>query len=68
MIVGSASSSSAATTFLTNYLTYVQQQKFQDAGAQSGIYIFVSPNNTYALGITYSNGSPIILIEPASAN
>ncbi|MBS5889321.1 MAG: hypothetical protein KIB47_05710 [Clostridium sp.] len=50
MIVGSASSSSAATTFLTNYLTYVQQQKFQ------------------VLGITYSNGSPIILIEPASAN
>ena len=68
MIVGSSSSSSAATTFLTNYLTYVQQQKFQYAGAQSGIYIFVSPNNTYALGVTYSNGSPIILIEPASAN
>lgn len=68
MIVGSASSSSAATTFLTNYLTYVQQQKFQYARAQSGIYIFVSPNNTYALGVTYSNGSPIILIEPASAN
>lgn len=68
MIVGSASSSSAATTFLTNYLTYVQQQKFQYAGAQSGIYIFVSPNNTYILGVTYSNGSPIILIEPASAN
>lgn len=68
MIVGSASSSSAATTFLTNYLTYVKQQKFKHAGAQSGIYIFVSPNNTYALGVTYSNGSPIILIEPASAN
>lgn len=68
MIVGSASSSSAATTFLTNYLTYVQKQGFQYAGAQSGIYIFVSPNNTYALGVTYSNGSPIILIEPASAN
>lgn len=68
MIVGSASSSSAATTFLTNYLTYVKKQGFQYAGAQSGIYIFVSPNNTYALGVTYSNGSPIILIEPASAN
>lgn len=68
MIVGSASSSSAATTFLTNYLTYVQKQGFQNAGAQSGIYIFVSPNNTYVLGITYSNGSPIILIEPASTN
>lgn len=68
MIVGSASSSSAATTFLTNYLTYVQQQKFQYGGTQSGIYVFLSPNSTYVLGITYSNGSPIILIEPASAN
>lgn len=68
MIVGSASSSSAATTFLTNYLTYVQKQGFQYGGPQSGIYVFLSPNSTYVLGITYSNGSPIILIEPASAN
>lgn len=68
MIVGSASSSSAATTFLTNYLTYVQNQGFQYGGTQSGIYVFLSPNSTYVLGITYSNGSPIILIEPASAN
>ena len=68
MIVGSASSSSAATTFLTNYLTYVQKQGFQYGGTQSGIYVFLSPNSTYVLGITYSNGSPIILIEPASAN
>lgn len=68
MIVGSASSSSAATTFLTNYLTYVQKQGFQYGGTQSGIYVFLSPNSTYVLGITYSNGSPIILIKPASAN
>lgn len=68
MIVGSASSSSVATTFLTNYLTYVQKQGFQYRGTQSGIYVFLSPNSTYVLGITYSNGSPIILIEPASAN
>lgn len=68
MIVGSASSSSAATTFFTNYLTYVQKQGFQYGGPQSGIYVFLSPNSTYVLGITYSNGSPIILIEPASAN
>lgn len=68
MIVGSASSSSAATTFLTNYLTYVQKQGFQYGGTQSGIYVFLSPNSTYVLGIAYSNGSPIILIEPASAN
>ena len=68
MIVGSASSSSAATTFLTNYLTYVQKQGFQYGGTQSGIYVFLSPNSTYVLGITYSNGSPIILIEPASAD
>lgn len=68
MIVGSASSSSAATTFLTNYLTYVQKQGFQYGGTQSGIYVFLSPNSTYVLGITYSNGSPIILVEPASAN
>lgn len=68
MIVGSSSSSSAATTFLTNYLTYVQKQGFQYGGTQSGIYVFLSPNSTYVLGITYSNGSPIILIEPASAN
>ncbi len=68
MIVGSASSSSVATTFLTNYLTYVQKQGFQYGGPQSGIYVFLSPNSTYVLGITYSNGSPIILIEPASAN
>lgn len=69
MIVGSASSSSAATTFLTNYLTYVQKQGFQQyGGTQSGIYVFLSPNSTYVLGITYSNGSLIILIEPASAN
>lgn len=65
MIVGSASSSSAATTFLTNYLTYVQKQGFQKQGSQtqSGIHVFLSPNRTYVLGITYSNGSPIILIE-----
>lgn len=68
MIVGSASSSSVATTFLTNYLTYVQKQGFQNKGTQSGIYVFLSPNSTYVLGITYSNGSLIILIEPASAN
>lgn len=69
MIVGSASSSSVATTFLTNYLTYVKKQGFlQYGGTQSGIYVFLSPNSTYVLGITYSNGSPIILIEPASAN
>ena len=70
MIVGSASSSSAATTFLNNYLTYVQKQGFQYGGTQSGIYVFLSPNNTYILGIAYSNGSPIILVEPvpASAN
>lgn len=68
MIVGSSSSSSAATTFLTNYLTYVQKQGFQYGGTQSGIYVFLSSNSTYVLGITYSNGSPIILIEPASAN
>lgn len=68
MIVGSASSSSAATTFLTNYLTYVQKQGFQYEGKQSGIYVFLSPNSTYVLGIAYSNGSPIILIEPYSAN
>lgn len=68
MIVGSASSSSVATTFLTNYLTYVQKQGFQYEGTQSGIYVFLSPNSTYVLGITYSNGSLIILIEPASAN
>lgn len=70
MIVGSASSSSAATTFLTNYLTYVQKQGFQYGGTQSGIYVFLSPNNTYILGIAYSNGSPVILVEPvpASAN
>lgn len=68
MIVGSASSSSAATTFLTNYLTYVQKQGFQYQGTQSGIYVFLSPNSTYVLGIAYSNGSPIILAEPYSAN
>lgn len=70
MIVGSSSSSSAATTFLTNYLTYVKNQGFQYGGTQSGIYVFLSPNSTYVLGITYSNGSPIILVEPvpASAN
>lgn len=68
MIVGSASSSSAATTFLTNYLTYVQKQGFQYGGTQSGIYVFLSPNSTYVLGITYSNGSPVILVEPYSAN
>lgn len=70
MIVGSSSSSSAATTFLNNYLTYVQKQGFQNGGTQEGIYIFVSPNNTYILGIAYSNGAPIILIQPvpASAN
>lgn len=70
MIVGSSSSSSAATTFLNNYLTYVQKQGFQYGGTQSGIYVFLSPNNTYILGIAYSNGAPIILIEPvpASAN
>lgn len=70
MIVGSSSSSSAATTFLTNYLDYVQKQGFQYGGAQSGIYVFLSPNKTYILGIAYSNNSPVILIEPvpASAN
>lgn len=70
MIVGSSSSSSAAITFLNNYLTYVQKQGFQYEGTQSGIYVFLSPNNTYILDIAYSNGSPIILIEPvpASAN
>lgn len=68
MIVGSASSSSAATTFLTNYLTYVQNQGFQNQGTQSGIYVFLSPNSTYVLGIAYSNGSPVILVEPYSAN
>lgn len=70
MIVGSASSSSVATTFLTNYLTYVQKQGFQKGGTQSGIYVFLSPNNTYILGVAYSNGAPVILIEPvpASAN
>lgn len=70
MIVGSPSSSSAAITFLNNYLTYVQNQGFQYGGTQSGIYVFLSPNNTYILGIAYSNGAPIILIEPvpASAN
>lgn len=70
MIVGSSSSSTAATTFLNNYLTYVQEQGFQYGGTQEGIYIFVSPNNTYILGIAYSNGAPIILIQPvpASAN
>lgn len=68
MIVGSASSSSAATTFLTNYLTYVQKQGFQYEGTQSGIYVFLSPNSTYVLGIAYSNGSPVILVEPYSAN
>lgn len=71
MIVGSPSSSSVATTFLTNYFTYVQQQGFQymqQESLQYGIYMFLSPNRTYVLGITYSNGSPIILIEPYSAN
>lgn len=70
MIVGSSSSSSAATTFLGNYLDYVQKQGFQYGGTQSGIYVFLSPNNTYILGVAYSNGAPIILIEPvpASAN
>ena len=70
MIVGSASSSSAATTFLTNYLDYVQKQGFQYEGTQSGIHVFLSPNNTYILGVAYSNGSPVILIQPvpASAN
>lgn len=70
MIVGSSSSSSAATTFLTNYLDYVQKQGFQYGGTQSGIYVFLSPNKTYILGIAYSNGSPVILIQPvpASAN
>lgn len=70
MIVGSPSSSSAAITFLNNYLTYVQKQGFQYGGTQEGIYIFVSPNNTYILGVAYSNGAPIILIQPvpASAN
>lgn len=73
MIVGSPSSSSVATTFLTNYFTYVQQQGFQymrQESLQYGIDMFLSPNNTYVLGVTYSNGSPIILIEPvpASAN
>lgn len=70
MIVGSSSSSSAATTFLTNYLDYVQKQGFQYGGTQSGIYVFLSPNKTYILSIAYSNNSPVILIEPvpASAN
>lgn len=71
MIVGSPSSSSAAITFLNNYLTYVQKQGFQyNRGTQEGIYIFVSPNNTYILSVAYSNGAPIILIQPvpASAN
>lgn len=70
MIVGSPSSSSAAITFLNNYLPYVQKQGFQYGGTQSGIYVFLSPNNTYILGIAYSNGAPIILIQPvpASAN
>lgn len=68
MIVGSSSSSSAATTFLTNYLDYVQKQGFKYEGTQSGIYVFLSPNSTYILGIAYSNGSPVILIEPYSAN
>lgn len=70
MIVGSSSSSSAAITFLNNYLTYVQKQGFQYGGTQSGIYVFLSPNNTYILGVAYSNGAPIILVEPvpASAN
>lgn len=73
MIVGSASSSSAATTFLTNYLTYVQKQEFQymqQESLQYGIYMFLSPNRTYVLGVAYSNGSPIILVEPmpSSAN
>lgn len=70
MIVGSSSSSSAATTFLTNYLDYVQKQGFQYGGTQSGIYVFLSPNKTYILDIAYSNNSPVILIEPvpASAN
>lgn len=68
MIVGSSSSSSAATTFLTNYLDYVQKQGFKYRGTQSGIYVFLSPNSTYVLGIAYSNGSPVILVEPYSAN
>lgn len=68
MIVGSSSSSSAATTFLTNYLDYVQKQGFKYGGIQSGIYVFLSPNSTYVLGIAYSNGSPVILVEPYSAN
>lgn len=68
MIVGSSSSSSAATTFLGNYLDYVQKQRFQYGGTQSGIYVFLSPNNTYILGVAYSNGAPIILIEPVPAN
>lgn len=68
MIVGSASSSSAASTFLNNYLAYVQKQGFQYGGTQSGIYVFLSPNNTYILGIAYSNGSPVILIQPVPAN
>lgn len=68
MIVGSPSSSSVATTFLNNYLTYVKNQGFQYGGTQSGIHVFLSPNSTYVLGVAYSNGSPIILIEPASAN
>lgn len=68
MIVGSASSSSTATTFLTNYLDYVQKQGFKYGGTQSGIYVFLSPNSTYVLGIAYSNGSPVILVEPYSAN
>lgn len=70
MIVGSSSSSSAATTFLNNYMNYVQKQGFQYGGTQSGIYVFLSPNKTYILGIAYSNNSPVILIEPvpSSAN
>lgn len=68
MIVGSSSSSSAATTFLTNYLDYVQKQGFKYEGTQSGINVFLSPNSTYILGIAYSNGSPVILVEPYSAN
>lgn len=68
MIVGSSSSSSATTTFLTNYLDYVQKQGFKYEGTQSGIYVFLSPNSTYILGIAYSNGSPVILVEPYSAN
>lgn len=73
MIVGSPSSSSVATTFLTNYFTYVKQQGFQymqKESLQYGINMFLSPNSTYVLGVVYSNGSPIILVEPmpSSAN